>query len=121
MLIGYARVSTVDQNLALQRDALAAAGCARIFTDEGISGSVIARRGLDAAVAALGSGDTLIVWKLDRLGRSLSHLVALIAELGSRGVNFRGLSDPTDIFKPAECENYFRACGYDPNGEVNST
>jgi DNA invertase Pin-like site-specific DNA recombinase len=96
MKIGYARVSTVDQNLALQRDALTAAGCERIFTDEGISGSVIARRGLDAALAALGQGDTLVVWKLDRLGRSLSHLVTVIAELGERGVSFRSLSDPID-------------------------
>jgi len=65
MLIGYARVSTLDQNLALQRDALTAAGCQRIFTDEGVSGSVSARRGLDAALAVVSSGDTLVVWKLD--------------------------------------------------------
>ena len=96
MLIGYARVSTLDQNLALQRDALKAAGCRRIFADEGVSGSVTARRGLDAALTALSPGDTLVVWKLDRLGRSLSHLVTLIAELGARGVNFRSLSDPID-------------------------
>jgi DNA invertase Pin-like site-specific DNA recombinase len=96
MLIGYARISTVDQNPALQRDALTAAGCERIFTDEGVSGSVTARRGLDAALAALGRCDSLIVWKLDRLGRSLSHLVTLIAELGARGVNFRSLFDPID-------------------------
>ncbi len=96
MLIGYARNSTGDQNLALQRDAFTAAGCERIFTDEGVSGSVTARRALDAALAALGPYDTLIVWKLDRLGRSLSHLVTLIAELGARGVNFRSLSDPID-------------------------
>src|SRR5580704_13964587 len=96
MLIGYARVSTVDQNLALQRDALRAEGCGRIFADEGVSGSVTARRGLDAALAALSPGDTLVVWKLDGLGRSLSHLVALIAELGAREVNFRSLSDPID-------------------------
>ncbi len=96
MLIGYARISTVDQNPALQRDALTAAGCDRVFTDEGVSGSVPARRGLDGALAALGPGDTLVVWKLDRLGRSLSHLVTLIAELGARQVNFRSLSDPID-------------------------
>ncbi len=96
MLIGYARVSTVDQNLALQRDALTAAGCERIFTDEGVSGSVTARRGLDAALADANPGDTLVVWKLDQLGRSLSHLVTLIAELGTRGVNFCSLSDPID-------------------------
>jgi len=96
MLIGYARVSTVDQNLAFQRDALKAAGCGCIFSDEGVSGSVTARRGLDRAIAALSPGDTLVVWKLDRLGRSLSHLVTLIAELGAREVNFRSLSDPID-------------------------
>jgi DNA invertase Pin-like site-specific DNA recombinase len=96
VLIGYTRVSTVDQNLALQHDALTAAGCERVFTDEGVSGSVPARRGLDGALAALGPGDTLVVWKLDRLGRSLSHLVTLIAELGARQVNFRSLSDPID-------------------------
>jgi hypothetical protein len=96
MLIGYARVSTLDQNLALQRDALKAAGCRRIFADEGVSGSVTARRGLEAALTALSPGDTLVVWRLDRLGRSLSHLVTLIAELGARRVNFRSLSDPIE-------------------------
>lgn len=96
MIIGYARVSAADQNLALQRDALTAAGCERVFVDEGVSGSVITRRGLDDAMAALKAGDTLVVWKLDRLGRSLSHLVSLIAELGARGVSFRSLSDPID-------------------------
>jgi DNA invertase Pin-like site-specific DNA recombinase len=79
-----------------QRDALTAAGCERIFTDEGVSGSITARRGLDGALAALRPGDTLIVWKLDRLGRSLSHLVTLVAELGARRINFRSLSDPID-------------------------
>jgi DNA invertase Pin-like site-specific DNA recombinase len=96
MVIGYARVSTDDQNVALQRDVLTAAGCARIFVDEGESGSGIARRGLDDALAALKPGDTLIVWRLDRLGRSLSHLVTLVADLGHRGVSFRSLSDPID-------------------------
>ncbi len=96
MKIGYVRVSTVDQNLSLQRDALTAAGCERIFADEGVSGSVTTRPGLAAALAALGPEDTLIVWKLDQLGRSLSHLVTLVAELGKRGVNFRSLSDPID-------------------------
>jgi DNA invertase Pin-like site-specific DNA recombinase len=96
MIIGYARVSTVDQNLALQRDALIAVGCEKIFSDEGVSGTVIARRGLNAALAALSEGDTLMVWKLDRLGRSLTHLVSLVADLGKRGVSFRSLSDPID-------------------------
>ena len=95
MLLGYARVSTADQDLALQRDALTAAGCERIFTDT-MTGTSTERPGLTKALTALASGDTLIVWKLDRLGRSLSHLVALIAELGERGVSFRSLSDPID-------------------------
>lgn len=96
MRIGYARVSTNDQNLTLQRDALTAAGCDRIFTDEGLSGLTTRRPGLDRALAALGPSDTLIVWKLDRLGRSLAHLVQLIADLGTRGIDFRSLSDPID-------------------------
>ena len=95
MLFGYARVSTTDQDVALQRDALTAAGCERIFTDT-ITGTSTERPGLTKALAALKSGDTLIVWKLDRLGRSLSHLVSLIAELGDRGVSFRSVSDPID-------------------------
>lgn len=96
MRIGYARVSTTDQNLALQCDALKAAGCERIFKDEGISGSVASRPGLDRALKALKEGDTLIVWKLDRLGRSLAHLVQTVADLGQRGVGFCSLSDPID-------------------------
>jgi DNA invertase Pin-like site-specific DNA recombinase len=96
MLIGYARVSTNDQTINLQRDALRAAGCKRIFKDRGVNGTVTRRRGLDRALATLKRGDTLVVWKLDRLGRSLAHLVQIIAELGARGVNFRSLSDPID-------------------------
>src|SRR5690349_16545344 len=96
MKIGYARVSTVNRTLALQQDALKAAGCTRIFTDEGVSGAREGRRGLDKALAALSHGDTLVVWKLDRLGGSLSHLVHLISDLGSRGVNFQSLSDPVE-------------------------
>ena len=96
MRIGYARVSTIDQNLALQRDALTAAGCERIFSDEGLSGLTTRRPGLDGALAALKPGDALVVWKLDRLGRSLAHLVQLIADLGTQGVDFRSLSDPID-------------------------
>ena len=94
MLIGYARVSTNDQKLNLQRDALKAAGCTRIFVDRGVSGATNQRPGLARALAFLKPGYTLIVWKLDRLGRSLAHLVQTIAELGARGVNFRSLSDP---------------------------
>ena len=96
MRIGYARVSTSDQNLDLQRDALKASGCERIFSDEGLSGTATRRPGLDATLAALSSGDTRVVWKIDRLGRSLAHLVQLIADLGTRGIAFRSLSDPID-------------------------
>ncbi len=96
VLIGYARVSTNDQTINLQRDALKAAGCKRIFADRGVSGSVTQRRGLDRALASLKPGDTLVVWKVDRLGRSLAHLVQTITDLGARGVNFRSLSDPID-------------------------
>jgi DNA invertase Pin-like site-specific DNA recombinase len=96
MLIGYARVSTNDQTVNLQRDALKIAGCVRIFADRGVNGGVTRRRGLDRALAFLKRGDTLVVWKLDRLGRSLAHLVQTIADLGVRGVNFRSLSDPID-------------------------
>jgi DNA invertase Pin-like site-specific DNA recombinase len=96
MRIGYARVSTFDQTLALQRDALKDAGCEKVFADQGVSGTATTRPGLDRALKALMSGDTLVVWKLDRLGRSLSHLVQVVAELGERGVNFRSLSDPID-------------------------
>jgi DNA invertase Pin-like site-specific DNA recombinase len=96
MLIGYARVSTNDQTINLQRDALKTAGCKRIYGDQGVNGAVTRRRGLDRALASLKPGDTLVVWKLDRLGRSLTHLVQTIAELGARGVNFRSLSDPID-------------------------
>src|SRR5208337_2444250 len=96
MQIGYARASTTDQNLALQRDALKAAGCERIFTDKGISGRAADRPGLDRALNALKPDDTLIVWKLDRLGRSLAHLVQTVANLGERKIGFRSLSDPID-------------------------
>lgn len=100
LVVGYARVSRTDQTVALQRDALKAAGCRRIFSDHGVSGSATQRRGLDAVLAFLKQGDTLVVWKLDRLGRSLFHLVQVISELGERGINFRSLSDPIDTASP---------------------
>ena len=96
MQIGYARVSAADQLLALQQDALKRAGCEKVFADQGISGTISKRPGLDRALEALQSGDTLVVWKLDRLGSSLSHLVQLVADLGERGISFRSLSDPID-------------------------
>ena len=93
-LIGYARVSTADQDLQLQIEALQRAGChdAWIFRDIA-SGARTARPGLEACVHALASGDTLVVWRLDRLGRSMVHLVAVIEELLRRQVGFRSLCD----------------------------
>jgi len=96
MKIGYARVSTDEQNLDLQRDALKAAGCSSIFEDRGISGSVRKRPALEQAIATLGTGDVLVVWKLDRLGRSLLHLIELMRDLEGRGVGFQSLSDSID-------------------------
>lgn len=92
-LIGYARVSTEEQNLALQQDALSAAGCTRIFEDQGITGKAVSRPGLDAALATLNPGDTLVVWRLDRLGRSLVHLIGLIDELDRQGVRVESLTE----------------------------
>jgi DNA invertase Pin-like site-specific DNA recombinase len=96
MKIGYARVSTDEQNLDLQLDELKASGCDKIFHDEGISGITIERDGLTQALSMIGAGDTLIVWKLDRLGRSLGFLCDLIEELGKRGGGFKSLTDGID-------------------------
>jgi DNA invertase Pin-like site-specific DNA recombinase len=95
MLIGYARISTTDQTLALQQDALKAAGCTKIFTDTA-SGSRTDRPGLTEALSYVRSGDTLVVWRLDRLGRSLSHLIHTVADLKERGVHFRSLQEQFD-------------------------
>jgi len=95
MLIGYARVSTQDQNLELQIEALQKAGCKKIFEDK-ISGSRAERPGLIKAQEALREGDTLVVWKLDRLGRSVKNLVDLIGELQKQGVQFKSLTDSID-------------------------
>jgi DNA invertase Pin-like site-specific DNA recombinase len=96
MKIGYARVSTDEQNLGLQRDALETAGCAVIYQDEGISGIVIERDGLTQALGALGAGDTLVIWKLDRLGHSLGFLCELVERLGQQGAGFQSLTDGID-------------------------
>lgn len=100
MLIGYARVSTQDQNLTLQLQALAAAGCERLFDDK-LSGSRADRPGLEKALEQLRRGDTLVVWKLDRLGRSVRHLVDLVGVLHDRGVHFRSLTDSIDTATPS--------------------
>ena len=93
--IGYARVSTNEQTLDLQRDALHQAGCLKTFTDR-ISGAADERQGLDAALAYLRPGDTLVVWKLDRLGRSLKHLIATVAALQEQEIEFRSLTEQID-------------------------
>lgn len=95
MLIGYARVSTDDQNLDLQLDALKKAGCAQLFTDQ-VSGAAAVKTGLEAALAYLRESDTLVVWKLDRLGRTVKGLVELADLLNSRGIQFRSLTDGID-------------------------
>src|SRR5271169_5276335 len=95
MLIGYARVSTINQNLALQRDALAEAGCGKIFTEQ-LSGAVTDRPALREALEFARSGDTLIVWKLDRLARSMKQLIETIEELRLKGIGFRSLSEALD-------------------------
>jgi DNA invertase Pin-like site-specific DNA recombinase len=95
MLIGYARISTTDQTLALQQDALTTAGCDRIFTDTA-SGARTDRPGLTEALSHVRSGDTLVVWRLDRLGRSLAHLIEAVRELQERGVHFRSLQEQLD-------------------------
>jgi DNA invertase Pin-like site-specific DNA recombinase len=95
MLVGYARVSTTDQNLDLQKDALQKAGCEKIFTDVA-SGAKSARGGLDAALAFMRPGDTLVAWKLDRLGRSLKHLIDIVTDLEQREVGFRSLQESID-------------------------
>lgn len=93
---GYARVSTTEQNMDLQLTALNAAGCVRVLTDEGFSGANFSRPGLNKVMRVLRSGDTLIVWRLDRLGRSLFELLKLVRDLNERGVEFRSLSENLD-------------------------
>jgi DNA invertase Pin-like site-specific DNA recombinase len=98
--LGYARVSTVDQHPELQLDALQRAGCRRVFTDHA-SGARQDRPELDALLEQLRPGDTLVVWKLDRLGRSLKHLLEVVGELERRGVAFHSLSEALDTSTPA--------------------
>ena len=116
MMIGYARVSTVDQNLALQRDALTEAGCQKIFTEQ-MSGAVTDRPALHDALGFARSGDTLIVWKLDRLARSMKQLIETIENLRIRGIRFRSLTEALDtttaqgrlVFSYVRCVSRIRA------------
>lgn len=97
--VGYARVSTIDQDPALQLDALAAAGCGRVFEDHA-SGAKADRAGLLAALGHVHDGDVLIVWKLDRLGRSLPHLIETVTRLEKHGVGFRSITEAIDTTTP---------------------
>ena len=100
MLIGYARISTQDQSLGLQRDALVQANCEKIYEDK-ISGTRSERPGLEFALEVLREGDTLVVWKLDRLGRSVKGLVSLVNDLSDRGVHFNSLTDNINTSTPS--------------------
>ncbi|WP_396956560.1 recombinase family protein [Nitrosomonas sp.] len=100
MLIGYARISTQDHNLELQRKALITAGCKKIFEDK-VNGTRADRPGLAKMLEVLREGDTLIVWKLDRLGRPVKQLVDLISDLHKHGVEFRSLTDSIDTSTPS--------------------
>jgi DNA invertase Pin-like site-specific DNA recombinase len=95
MLVGYARISTTDQTLNLQRDALLKAGCSKIFTDTA-SGAKAEREGLTEALSYVRVGDTLVVWKLDRLGRSLKDLIERIRQLNDRKIGFKSLTEQID-------------------------
>src|SRR6266487_4423046 len=95
MNIGYARVSTFDQHLDLQKDALTRAGCEKIFTDT-MSGAKAERPGLVQALTFMRAGDVLVVWKLDRLGRSLKNLIDVVTELDTLGIGFRSVTESID-------------------------
>jgi len=99
MLVGYARVSTEEQNLDMQFDALKQAGCEKFFHDE-MSGAKSQRPGISEALTFMRPGDTLVVWRLDRLGRSLKDLLQRIEELQQRGIQFRSLHESIDTTSP---------------------
>lgn len=99
-IIGYARVSRTEQSTDLQHDALIAAGCTRIFTDE-MSGARADRPGLKQALDYVREGDTLAVWRLDRVGRSVSHLIEVVGELERRGVALQSLTEQIDTSSPS--------------------
>ena len=96
MKIGYARVSTADQNLEIQTDALKEAGCKKIYSDRGVSGAKAERPELEKALDQIRKRDTLVIWKLDRLGRSLSDLLSIVEYLKERGAHFLSIQDGFD-------------------------
>ncbi|MEW6737368.1 MAG: recombinase family protein [Acidobacteriota bacterium] len=99
MLIGYARVSTQEQNLNLQKDALKKAGCEKVYIDK-VRGTASERPGLERVMESLRKGDSLVVWRLDRLGRSLKHLIELMGELEERKIGFRSLQESINTTTP---------------------
>ena len=99
MKIGYIRVSTQEQNKSLQMDALKEAGCEKFFTDKS-TGAKFERKGLEETLAFVRSGDSIVVWKLDRLGRSLKHLIELLKNLQERGIEFVSLTEQIDTTTP---------------------
>lgn len=99
MLIGYARVSSEDQNLSLQIDALKKTGCSKIFSDK--KSSIKNRPGLEDALFHMRSGDTFVIWKLDRLGRNLKGLIKLVGQLEEDGIHFQSITDGIDTTTPA--------------------
>jgi DNA invertase Pin-like site-specific DNA recombinase len=105
MLVGYARVSTQDQHLELQRDALEKAGCEKFFSDIA-SGTKTERDGLEQALEFVRPGDTLVVWKLDRLGRSLKDLIEKINGLQARGIGFKSLQESIDTLTTGQKSNH---------------
>ncbi|WP_322039956.1 recombinase family protein [Burkholderia diffusa] len=98
--LGYARVSTEEQSLDLQLTALRKAGCSRIFTDHGVSGMHHERPGLHELISTAKAGDTIVVWRLDRLGRSLKHLIQILSDLRERGIHFASLNEAIDTGTP---------------------
>src|ERR1035438_10901878 len=111
MKYGYARVSTDDQNPALQLTALQKAGCKTVFKDDASSGATTKRPALLRCLKKLEHGDTLIVWKLDRLGRSLRDLITMLDDLKKRGVKFRSLTEAIDTDRPRYVANDWCAGG----------
>ena len=117
--LGYARVSTAEQTAALQQDALRAAGCSRIWSDTA-SGTRTDRPQLAAVFDQLRTGDTLVVWRLDRLGRSLPHLIETIGDLEARGVGFKSVQEHIDTTTPGG-RLVFHVFGHWPASNGNSS
>lgn len=119
MFVGYARVSTGDQNLDLQMDALKAAGCDKVFTDR-LPGAKDDRPGLGEALEFVRGGDTLVVWRLDRLGRSLPHLIETTTGLEARSVGFKSLQEGTTR-RPRAANSCSTSSGRWPSSSARSS